>query len=81
MQPIYKGNGKDRKDPASYRGICLTCATTKLFEGLINNRLYPLITEKGLVTPFQSSAMDDAEERNYQNDTKCVEGVASAFRI
>ena len=38
MQPIYKGAGKDRKNPESYRGICLTCAITKLFEGLIQNR-------------------------------------------
>ena len=59
MQPIYKGNGKDRKDPAServaYRGIRPTFATTKLLEGLINNRLYSFITEnfRGRFTPFQ----------------------------
>ena len=69
MQPIYKGNGKDGKDPASYRGICLTCATTKLFEGLINNRQYSFITEKGLdqeltMKPFQQQILDKTKKSN-----------------
>ena len=45
MQPIYKGAGKDRKNPESYRRICLTCAITKLFEGLIQNRLQYVTAE------------------------------------
>jgi hypothetical protein len=32
VQPIYKGDAKPRVDPASYRGIYLTCMTTKLSE-------------------------------------------------
>jgi len=39
MQPIYKGRGKDRHCPSSYRGIYLLNTLTKLFEGLIESRL------------------------------------------
>ena len=35
MQPIYKGGGKDRHSPVSYRGIYLLNTLTKLFEGLM----------------------------------------------
>ena len=76
MQPIYKGNGKDRKDPASYRGICLTCAPTKLFEGLINNHLYydddPFITENRLFTPFQFGSQKNTQTHNAQNTLTSV---------
>ena len=37
--PIYKGGGKDRHCPSSYRGIYLLNTLTKLFEGLIESRL------------------------------------------
>jgi len=39
MQPIYKGGGKDRHCPSSYRGIYLPNTLTKFFEGLIESRL------------------------------------------
>jgi len=39
MQPIYKGHDKDKTDPASYRGKYLNDILTKLFEGLLLNRL------------------------------------------
>ena len=37
--PIYKGGGKERADPASYRGIYLNSALAKLFEGILISRL------------------------------------------
>ena len=40
MQPIYKGGGKDRHSPVSYRGIYLLNTLTKLFEGLIWNHVF-----------------------------------------
>ena len=39
MQPIYKGGKKPKPDPASYRGIYLSNALAKLFEGIIIKRL------------------------------------------
>ena len=37
VQPLYKGGGKPKADPVSYRGICLSPHVTKLFEGLLEN--------------------------------------------
>ena len=39
MQPLYKGDGKDREDRASYRGIFLSNAMLKLFEVILESRL------------------------------------------
>jgi len=39
MQPIYKGDKKTKPDPASYRGIYLSSALARLFEGIIIKRL------------------------------------------
>ncbi len=39
MQPIYKGWNKLKTDPASYRGIYLSSALAKLFEGILLSRL------------------------------------------
>jgi hypothetical protein len=39
LQPIFKNGGKDPADPASYRGIYLSSALAKLFEGILIFRL------------------------------------------
>jgi hypothetical protein len=39
IQPIFKGGKKDPASPASFRGIYLTSALAKLFEGLLVTRL------------------------------------------
>ena len=39
MQPIYKGGNKLKSDTASYRGIYLSSALAKLFEGILLHRL------------------------------------------
>jgi len=39
MQPICKGGNKSKADPASYRGIYLSSALAKLFEGILISRL------------------------------------------
>ena len=39
MQPIYKDGNKSKADPASYRGIYLSSALAKLFEGILISRL------------------------------------------
>ena len=37
--PVYKGHGKSKSDPSSYRGITLTSILGKLFERLILDRI------------------------------------------
>ena len=39
LNPIYKSGGKPKADPASYRGIYLSSAIAKLFEGILISRL------------------------------------------
>jgi len=39
MQPIYKGGDKSKADQASYRGIYLSSALAKLFEGILISQL------------------------------------------
>jgi len=39
MQPIYKGSDKSKADQASNRGIYLSSALAKLFEGIPISRL------------------------------------------
>jgi len=53
MQPIYKGGGKDRHSPVSYRGIYLLDTLTKLFEGLIETRLAKFTELNDTLTPSQ----------------------------
>jgi hypothetical protein len=52
IQPIYKRDAKSRL-PAFYRGIYLTCMTTKLFEGILNEGLVNFTIKHGTLTPFQ----------------------------
>jgi len=41
--PIYKGKGKDKTDPDSYRPIFLIPVVSKLFEKVILNRVYKFL--------------------------------------
>jgi len=56
IQPIYKGGGKDRHSPVSYRGIYLLDALTKLFEGLMEARLSKFAELNGTLTPSQQGS-------------------------
>ena len=53
MQPIYKGGKKAKPDPASYRGICLSSALAKLFEGIIIKRLTQYTEQRSTLTDNQ----------------------------
>jgi hypothetical protein len=56
MQPLYKGDGKDREDPASYRGIFLSNAMLKLFEGILEARLQVFTEKADTLTPSQQGS-------------------------
>jgi len=53
MQPIYKDGNKLKTDPASYRGIYLSSALAKLFEGLLLHRLTQYTEAHETLTPNQ----------------------------
>ena len=55
MQPIYKGGDKSRADPASYRGIYLSSALAKLFEGILISRLTKFTETHNTLTENQPS--------------------------
>ena len=46
--PIYKGKGKDPLLAKNYRGISLSSVLVKLFERVLNNRMIPILEEKGI---------------------------------
>ena len=52
-QPIYKGGNKLKTDPASFRGIYLSSALAKLFEGLLLHRLTQYTEAHDTLTPNQ----------------------------
>jgi hypothetical protein len=56
MQPLYKGDGKDREDLASYRGIFLSNAMLKLFEGILEARLQVFTEKADTLTPSQQGS-------------------------
>ena len=56
MRPIYKGGGKDRHSPVSYRGIYLLNTLTKLFEGLIEARFSKFTELNDTLTPSQQGS-------------------------
>jgi len=53
MQPIYKGGNKSRADSASYRGIYLSSALAKLFEGILISRLTQFTESHNTLTKNQ----------------------------
>jgi len=53
MQPIYNGGDKSQADPASYRGIYLSSALAKLFEGILISRLTKITETHSMLTENQ----------------------------
>ncbi len=54
VSPIFKGGGKDRTDPSSYRPIALTSCVARVLEKLINKQLLKYLLEKSLLYQHQS---------------------------
>ena len=53
VSPVHKGKGRPKVDPASYRGIYLTCHITKLFEALLLRRIIAHMGATKAATPYQ----------------------------
>ena len=50
-QLIFKEG--DRDDPGNYRGIALTSNLSKLFNAIMNSRIYAFLEERGIIKPEQ----------------------------
>jgi len=51
--PIYKQNGKDKKDPVNYRGITLTSCLGKLYEKILMTRIQKYLDKINFPHPYQ----------------------------
>ena len=51
--PAYKGNGKCRSDPESYRPISLTSIVCKLLEHILYSKIMSHLTENEVLSEFQ----------------------------
>ena len=51
--PAYKGNGKCRSDPESYRPISLTSIVCKLIEHILYSKIMSNLTENEVLSEFQ----------------------------
>ena len=56
--PIYKGNGKPKNDPTSYRPVSLVPTLCKVFEKLLMKRLHScsLLSESAFPSPHQQGS-------------------------
>ena len=50
-QLIFKEG--DREDPGNYRGIALTSNLSKLFNAIMNSRIYTFLEENEIIRPEQ----------------------------
>lgn len=53
VRPIYKGNGKDRKEPSSYRPVCILTALSKVLETTVKQDLCAHISKTGAIPTTQ----------------------------
>lgn len=80
---LYKGNGKSKEDPNSYRGLTLLPVIFKNFEMLLSNRIDPVINsdkfpckqqsayQKGLCSLCTSFNLQECINYNLEND-QCI---------
>ena len=55
ITPVFKGKGKDPKNPLSYRPISLICNSSKIFTNILNKRLLLYTETNGLLVEEQNS--------------------------
>jgi hypothetical protein len=67
--PVFKGGGKDRKDPASYRPVSLLCAVSKVLETVVKVQLQQHLDVSGNVPSSQ---------HGFRRGRSCTTAVATA---
>jgi exonuclease III len=67
--PVFKGQGKDRKDPASYRPVSLLCALSKVLELAVKSSLQQHLDVSGNLPTSQ---------HGFRSGRSCTSAIAAA---
>jgi hypothetical protein len=69
VKPIFKGNGKNRNDPASYRPVCILTALSKVLEATVKSDVDAHTAKMGAIPTTQHS---------FRTGRSCLTALASA---
>ena len=66
--PLYKGKGKNKSDPNSYRSVSLTPCLFKVFEKIILKRVLYFVNEEKIPFPCP-------QQQGFQKQLSCITAV------
>ena len=72
IKPIPKGDGKDPRDPLSYRGITLISIPCKIYADILNIRLSNWIEENGFLVE---------EQNGFRRNRSCMEHIYTLYSV
>ena len=72
IKPIPKGDGKDPRDPLSYRGITLISIPSKIYADILNIRLSNWIEENSFLVE---------EQNGFRQNRSCMEHIYTLYSV
>ena len=72
MKPIPKGEGKDPRDPLSYRGITLISIQCKIYADILNIRISKWIEDCNILTD---------EKNGFRSNRSCMEHIYILYTV
>ena len=69
--PLYKGKGKDKTDPNSYRPVSLTPSFSKIYEKIILDRILQFLHDEKIIFPCP-------QQQGFQKNLSCI---TTAFNL
>ena len=72
IKPIPKGEGKDPRDPLSYRGITLISIPCKIYADILNIRLSKWIEANDILTD---------EQNGFRSNRSCMEHIYTLYTV
>ena len=72
IKPIPKGEGKDPRDPLSYRGITLISIPCKIYADILNIRLSKWIEDNNILTD---------EQNGFRSNRSCMEHIYTLYTV
>ena len=86
VRPIYKGGNKNKNDASSYRPISILTQFNRIFEKLIQHRLYEFMKDKLYRKQFGFRPKNstehpvlDLKEKVFENCSKTAKSLSVAF--